>query len=116
MIDIEKFISDLHSLSQVQLVRLQEELSLLRAGIDASEPQSIQDFAPIDIPIESHKDQETGDLRIRYPFVIGMRNTLGWKELQVTPAAQAALLQIFYESLSDDAKAGRNQTIKTSVQ
>lgn len=116
MIDMDKLISDIHQLSHRQIAQLQQELILIRAGIDANEPQSCQELAPIDVPIEHLKDPETGVLQIRYPFAIGLRNTLGWKEFQVTPAAQAVLLQIFSESLADDAKAGRTQPIKTLIQ
>jgi hypothetical protein len=116
MVDMERFISDLRSLSQEQLVHLQEELILMRAGIDANEPQTIQDFSPIDVPIEYLKNEETGDLNIRSPLVIGMRNTLGWREMRVTPAAQLALLQIFYEALENDLKSGSNLPTKTLIQ
>lgn len=71
---------------------------------------------PIDVPIESYKDPETGDLSIRYPFVIGLRSTLGWREMKVTQAAQATLLQIFFESLQEDEKAGRTLPIGTKIQ
>jgi len=112
MIDIEKFIADLHLLSQEQLVRLEEELILMKAGIDTSELQSSQDITTIDFPIDSLKDEETGVLYIRYPFTKGMRNTPCWQEMKVTPIAQAVLVQIFSASLADDAKAGRNQPPK----
>lgn len=97
---------DREGLSLVLRMALQQ-LSELEAT-SATEEQSFEDLVPIDAPIESRKDPETGALEIRFPFSIGMRNKLSWRTMEVTPAAQATLLQIFSESLAADLKAGRN--------
>lgn len=116
MVDIERLIADIHQLSNQQKTQLQQELILIMAGIDATEAQSLRDIVPIDVPIESIKNKDTGVLRIRFPYEIGLRNNLGWREMEVTQAAQLNLLRIFSESLEDDAKSGRIQTKSTLIQ
>lgn len=116
MIDIEKLISELPDWKTEQRAKPFRALLRLAQASDAIEPQSHQDLVPIDVPIESHKDAETGVLRIKYPFVLSLRNNLSWKEIEVTPAAQKCLVEIFSESLDEDAKAGRIQSISTLTQ
>ena len=116
MTDLEKIISDIRQLNHQQMAQLQQELILLRAGIDATEPQSCRELAPIDVPVEHLKNPETGALQIRYHFAIGLRSTLGWIEIEVTPAAQSVLAQIFSESITADEKAGRTPPKPSTIQ
>ncbi len=116
MVSNEEIISFLKELDKKQISLVIQEAALIAAGISSIEEQSCRDFVPIDVPIEWLKDKETGVLQIRFPFAIGLRNTLGWKEMEVTQAAQATLVQIFRESLEEDLNAGRIQTTKINLQ
>lgn len=120
MYKLEKIIEDLKTLNQEQLEQvgqvIQQELILLKSGIASTEPQWCRDIVPIDVPIEYLKKRETGFLYIRYPYTVGLRSIVDWREIQVTQAAQVALQQIFSESILDDLKAGRIQTISTTQQ
>ena len=120
MNDIYKIIEDLKLLNLEQLEQIgqaiQQELILLKSGIASTEAQWCRDFVPIDVPIEYLKEKETGYLCIRFPYTVGLRSNVNWREIQVTQAAQVALQQIFSESILDDLKAGRIQTISTTQQ
>ncbi|MDR4513640.1 hypothetical protein [Nitrosomonas sp.] len=116
MIDIDKIISDLPKLGNVQRAKLFQALLRLAQDSASTEPQSHRDLVPIDVPVESHKDSETGILTIRFPYSQGLRGNLSWREMEVTQAAQKSLLLIFYESLKLDESEGRNQSKSSNLQ
>lgn len=106
MIDIDKIISEL------PVVDLEKRAKLLRALLDLlPKPDAIDshhDFVQIDVPIESRKDEKTGALQIRFAYQVGVHNPqLAWRMMDVTQAAQKALLQVFLESIQEDRKADR---------
>ncbi|MCP5245720.1 MAG: hypothetical protein H6937_07160 [Burkholderiales bacterium] len=116
MIDVDKIISELPELNTEQRAKLFQALLSLAQNDASTEPQSHRDIVPIDVPIEDHKDSETGILTIRFPYSQGLRGNLSWREMTVTQAAQQALLLIFYESLKRDESEGRNQPKSTNLQ
>lgn len=116
MVNIEKLMDEVRTLSSDQLKSVREEINLILSGISSTERQSFEDLVPIDVPIESLKDSESGVLQIRFPYQIGLRRNVGWRTIQVTPAAQAVLIQIFSESLSEDSIAGRIPPKSTTIQ
>lgn len=113
---VERIKSDLDFLSKEDLKVLSQEIIHRLTAKNATEPLQIEDVAPVDVPIHDLKDEETGALRIRFPFQTGYRNILGWRTLKVTLAAQEALLHIFSESLAADDLAGRSPPKPTSYQ
>jgi len=115
-VDIRRLLEDIHLLSPDQLLSLRQELILLLAGIPHDEAQYCRDLAPLDLPMEADMDDSTGVLNIRTPFVIGLRNEVGWKEISLTPAAQQYLLSILAQSVRDNEKAGRNLTKEIKLQ
>lgn len=112
----EDIIAFLQKLDRQQLTGLIQEASLMAANIASTEELETQELVPIDLPIQSSKDPETGVLRIRFPYAIGLRSTLSWKTLEVTADAQEVLLHIFAASLVEDRNAGRSPSRSVNLQ
>lgn len=116
MRDIDEIIFAVRNLPKAKLQDLIQECILLASGIEPSEQLDFQDVAPLDVPLESSKDDKTGELRIRFPYALGSRNNLGWRELVVTPAAQRTLLSVLAHSVVEDEKEGRIQPTQAPLQ
>lgn len=99
-----------------ELLVVVQEATLLQAGFASTQPASIQDVVPIDLPIQHSVDKESGDLKIAYPWPIGLGRSAGWKTVRITPAAQVELAHILYESLSDETLVERSPPKPTSFQ
>jgi hypothetical protein len=105
--NIDEIISELPKLKSEQRAKIFQVLLRLAQNGGSTEQQSHRDIVPIDVPIESRKDSETGVLIIRFPFSLDRSDNLSWREMVVTQTAQQVLLQIFLESLAIDESEGR---------
>lgn len=90
-----------------ELARLSEELQLQLAASLANQQVVFVENQPIDVPISSKKDPQTGELKMRYTFYAGLHGMVAMRETAVTAAAQKALISLFSESLAADDLAGR---------
>lgn len=120
MTNFEKKISTVNLLDEFECQELIQIISqkLYRGQVLSSIPdqESMEDYVPVDVPIRSGKDEETGVLKIAFPFLIGRSDQLSWRILRVTPAAQEALRDIFQASLDLDKQAGRNPPKPSTIQ
>lgn len=92
---VDALIKEIQGLNSPEAWKaLMEELSLLLAGISPNEPHGMDSFVPIDIPIQSTPADESGLIRIRFPFRLGRRTELGWHSISITPEAQEELIRI----------------------
>lgn len=115
MIDIDEIISELPDIETEQRAKLFQALLRLAQNTDATE--SFEDLIPIDVPLEFHKDEKSGDLQIRFAYQLGYNNPrLCWRVMHVTPGAQLFLARVFLESIETDQKAGRIQSKPTLTQ
>lgn len=89
--------------------RLLQALMASLVNIDPTE--DLEDLLPLDHPIDWHKDESTGKLRIRFPYQISQhRDELHYRIVELTPRAQHALIGICAGSVAADETAGRNRT------
>lgn len=115
MIDVDKIISELPNADLEKRAKLLQALLELLPKPDTTE--SLEDFVSIDMPLDSHKDEKTGKLQIRFAYQVGWNNPrLAWRLMDVTPDAQIALVSIFLESIDSDKKAGRTQPKLATIQ
>ena len=113
---VQKIIDLCLELREEDLSSVLQEIEMRQLGFASTQPASIRDAVPIDVPIQHSINAATGDLDITYPFSIGLGRCIGWKKVRVTPAAQVALAHILYEALSDGESVARIPPKPTNFQ
>jgi hypothetical protein len=111
MIDIQEVIAQIPNMSDKDQCALFNAIQLHFAATQVN-----HEIVPMDLPIECTKNVETGFVTIRYPYTVGLKSVLHWKEVEVTPAAQAHLHSVFAQSLEIDAKAGKTPPKPATLQ
>lgn len=95
-------------------------VSLSSEPVSVATDRVVLDMHPLDLPIRYSKDSQTGDLYLRLGYPMdqspGLAANVVWREVRVTPSAQACLLMIFDNSLREDQAAGRALPAKTHFQ
>jgi hypothetical protein len=113
MSTIEKITSVIPSLTSDERAKLLRELLKWIQDENAeSIDENIEDFVPVDTPIESMIDSETGEFHIRFPYQVGTSNKSIWRVMKITPAAQIELYAALNESIKITHKKMGNQSTK----
>lgn len=115
MTPVEQIITELCEPGSKSLNALEPELrrrllqALMASLVTIDPAEDHVDLLPLDHPIDWHKDETTGKLRIRFPHQISRhRDELHYRIVELTPRAQHALVGICTESIGADEKAGRS--------
>lgn len=116
MVDINFLISQVPEMTELQRSRLIQALLAASRPHPSESTEDMVDLMPLDAPVESNKNPETGVLQIRYPYPLSHAGSLQWRVVEVTRAAQVALLAILYDSIQRDEKAGRTPPIQGKLQ
>lgn len=117
MIDINLLVSEIPQMTAHDRQRvLQAILQSSQDQLQISPSDDMVEIVPIDVPVEAKKIAETGALWISYPYPLSRGNSLQWRCVEVTQAAQEALLGIFAQSRIADELAGRIPPKQGSIQ
>ena len=90
--------------SELQIVALRSE-ALARAKCPIEDdPEGMEDFAPIDVPLSHSFDERTQELFLKYPFYLRTESFARYRILRITKKAQESLLRIILQTLARDGQ------------